>query len=86
MTTASTVEELLSAIDAESAKREDFSPSLNRDRAAKAIEAILWSYSARQGSTASVYAAVSLWEALGVDMQSLRFLDEMSVAEQPGRD
>ncbi|HTU11780.1 MAG TPA: hypothetical protein VMG08_12885 [Allosphingosinicella sp.] len=67
---------LFDAIEAECGARLEFTPCISRERAEAAVHALLRAFGCREGSTASVYAFVSLWEALGVDMASLRFVDE----------
>lgn len=84
MTTSSSVEKLLLAMDADNATYLDFKPSISRERAAKVIEAILWLYSARSGSAASVYSSVSLWDALGVDRHSLNFRSQTAADDEIG--
>lgn len=63
-TEADLIRRLLDEIDRENAARVDYEPVMPRERAERAIRALLWLYGTRNGSTASVYAAVALSEAL----------------------
>jgi hypothetical protein len=56
---------LLDAIEGENRSRDDWRPAISRDRAAAIVDALAWLYGARQGSTASVYAADALEKAVG---------------------
>lgn len=60
------VEALLAGVD-EFGALNDGDRSIGRNQAILIILAVLWGYSARNGSTASGYAHLALWEALGVD-------------------
>ncbi len=56
---------LLDLSDAESATRPGFAPAIPREQAARLIEDALALYECRQGSSASIYAAVRLSDRLG---------------------
>ena len=64
MTEKQLIAQLLDRIDAESAERPDFEGLMTRAQAEKLIDAVLWMYGVRAGSTSSVYAAVALGEAV----------------------
>jgi len=56
------VDALLDAIEADNANREGWVSAIARLKARQILDAASWLYHARQGSAASVYAAVALRE------------------------
>jgi len=55
---------LLDMIEAENRGREGWQPAIPRENAAAILDALLWLYGARGGSTASIYAADALGKAV----------------------
>lgn len=56
---------LLDAVEIENRERDGWQPAISRDNAAAILDALLWLYGARAGSTASIYAADALDKAVG---------------------
>ena len=54
---------LLDTIEAENQWRDGWTPAISRERAAAILDALVWLYGARSGSTASIYAADALGKA-----------------------
>lgn len=79
---ADKVAALFDEIDAGSKDRPEFTNAIEREKATAAVHAILWAYGSRPSDTAACYAFVNLWEALGVDMRSLKFLPASSPPPQ----
>ena len=55
---------LLDAIEVENGPRESWTPAIPRENAAAILDALVWLYGARAGSTASIYAADALGKAV----------------------
>ncbi|MBL0916417.1 MAG: hypothetical protein IBJ13_13175 [Sphingopyxis sp.] len=55
---------LLDAVEAENRERDGWQPAIPRENAEAILNALLWLYGARAGSTASVYAADALGKAV----------------------
>ena len=55
---------LLDAVEAENRERDRWQPAIPRENAEAILNALLWLYGARSGSTASVYAADALDKAV----------------------
>lgn len=64
------VEAILAAIDEENTGRRDFTPAIERQRAADAISAIMWAYGCRSSETSAAYAYDALYQALGIDWRA----------------
>ena len=58
------VQQLLTAIEADHARRGPFTPAISREQARAILDAAVWLYGARAGAAASIYAAVALREAV----------------------
>ncbi|WP_428684546.1 hypothetical protein [Sphingopyxis sp.] len=56
---------LLNAVEIENRERDGWQPAIPRDNAAAILDALLWLYGARAGSTASISAADALDKAVG---------------------
>lgn len=55
---------LLDAVEAENRERDGWRPAIPRENAEAILNALLWLYGARAGSTASIYAADALGKAV----------------------
>lgn len=55
---------LLDAVEAENRERDGWRPAIAREKAEAILNGLLWLYGARAGSTASVYAADALDQAV----------------------
>lgn len=55
---------LLDAVEAENGERDGWRPAIARENAEAILNALLWLYGARDGSTASIYAADALDKAV----------------------
>jgi len=55
---------LLDAVEAENRGRDGWRPAIARENAEAILNALLWLYGARSGSTASIYAADALDKAV----------------------
>jgi hypothetical protein len=56
---------LLDAVETENRERDGWQPAIPRDNAVAILDALLWLYGARAGSTASIYAVDALDKAVG---------------------
>lgn len=55
---------LLDAVDNDHRDRDGWTPAISRESAAAILDALVWLYGARSGSTASIHAADALGKAV----------------------